>query len=230
MRDSNVTRAVAIGWDQRSNGEIAKLAEDRPEFVPVFGAQMKDIGKLIGTVEKDLKEGRCKGFKVFLGYDPIYPTSRILSPIYRFAEKYSVPVIFHTGDTWGPTTDKARVKFAHPLNIDDLAVAHKDMRILIAHSGNPWVDDTAEVIYKNENCYADISGWFLGNIETGYGELMRDKLNYMVQFAGSNKLMFGSDWPLIKIGKYTEFLEKSGLKRRYRENIAYRTAERFWGL
>ncbi len=229
LKQNGVSAAVAIGWNFGTNNTMAKLSEKNNRIIPIFGVHIDGISKYASVAQKALKEQKFKGFKIFLGYEYDYPYSRLFEPIYKLAEKYDVPVIFHTGDTWSPYV-RGRVKFSHPLGIDELAFKHPDMKILLAHSGNPWIDDAAEVIYKNENCYADISGWFLGNLEPGYKELMKSKLNTLVQFATSKKLMFGTDWPLINVDKYITFLKESGLKEEYIENIAYRTATKFWGV
>ncbi len=230
MDNSGVGSAVAIGWNFSTNEEIARIAEQDERFIPVFGIRIAEIETYIAAAKEEFKEGRFRGFKIFLGYEPVYPYDEMFEPIYGLAEKYGVPVIFHTGDTWNSMVNHARVRFAHPLNIDDVAVAHPDMKIVIAHSGNPWFEDTAEIIYKNENCYADISGWFLGDIEDIYGNMLAERLKFLVHYASSQKLMFGTDWPLIKLERYADFLKGCGMAESYIENIAHRTAEKVWDI
>ena len=74
--------------------------------------------------------------------------------------KYHLPVIFHTGDNWSTT---AKVKYAHPLRMDEVAVDHPEVRFVLAHFGNPWLIDAAEVVFKNPNVWADLSGLFVGS-------------------------------------------------------------------
>ena len=230
MDESKVKSAVAIGWNYSTNEEMARLAERNERFVPVFGVRTDEIKKYTEVAAKEFKKGRFRGFKIFLGYEPVYPYDRIFEPVYRLAERYGVPVIYHTGDTWNSMNGSARIRFAHPLNIDDVAVAHPDMKIVIAHSGNPWFDDTAEIIYKNDNCYADISGWFLKMVEKVQGDMLAERLRYLVHYSSSKKLMFGSDWPLISIEKYVKFLMRCDIDESHIENIAHRTAEGVWGI
>ena len=42
-----------------------------------------------------------------------------------------------------------------PLLVDDVAVDNPDVKFVMAHFGNPWLIDAAEVIYKNDNVWAD---------------------------------------------------------------------------
>ena len=70
-------------------------------------------------------------------------------PFYRLAEECNIPVIFHTGDT--ESTD-SKLKFAHPSGIDEIAVEYPQVNFLIAHLGNPWLMDAAEVDSKKREC------------------------------------------------------------------------------
>ena len=62
-----------------------------------------------------------------------------------------------------------KVRFAHPLNIDEIAVENPELTIIMCHLGNPWILDCQEILYKNQNVYADISG------------LVIEILNYMIK-------------------------------------------------
>lgn len=52
---------------------------------------------------------------------------------------------------------------AHPLLVDDIAVDFPKVKFVLCHLGNPWFQDAAQVLYKNDNVYADISGLTLGD-------------------------------------------------------------------
>jgi len=43
------------------------------------------------------------------------------------AIEYDVPVMFHSGDTYSPT---GRIKYSHPIHIDDLAVDFPELKIV----------------------------------------------------------------------------------------------------
>ena len=66
----------------------------------------------LDRVEQQLRQGRIKGFKAYLGYLPHGPASPGYVPYYRLAARYQIPVIFHSGDTYAAS---AKLKYAHPL-------------------------------------------------------------------------------------------------------------------
>ncbi len=86
-------------------------------------------------------------------------SDQVYQPIYELAKKYKLPVVFHTGDTY---SECGLLKYAHPLTLDEVAVTHREINLVMAHLGDPWCLDGAELIYKNSNMYADLSGFLLG--------------------------------------------------------------------
>jgi predicted TIM-barrel fold metal-dependent hydrolase len=162
-------------------------------------------------VEDVLKQGRVKAFKAYLGYMHYEPLSAGYRPYYRLAAKYNIPVIFHTGDTYSRV---AKLKFAHPLLIDEVAVDFPATKFVLAHFGNPWIMDAAQVVYKNKNVWADLSGILIGEAEDfarmrsdGVLERTIERVKQGIEYAEApDRFLFGSDWPLAPIALYRDFV------------------------
>jgi predicted TIM-barrel fold metal-dependent hydrolase len=171
------------------------------------------------AVEAQIVGNRSKivAFKAYLGYLHFGPEAPGYIPYYKLAEKYDLPVIVHTGDNWSTT---AKVKYAHPLRMDEVAVDFPEVRFVLAHFGNPWLTDAAEVIFKNPNVWADLSGLFVGGdeeIQAILGEakipdsapgLLITDLKKAIGYVGDpRKFLYGSDWPLAPMGSYRRLIE-----------------------
>ena len=115
------------------------------------------------------------------GYEAFYVHDPRMQVIYELAGEFGVPVMIHTGDTYDP---KGKVKYAHPLEVDEVAVDFPDVTFVICHLGNPWVTDAMEVIYKNENVVGDISGFTLGQFDERFEQYMLGVVKQVVAFAG----------------------------------------------
>lgn len=170
-----------------------------------------DLPKL----EEWLREKKIVGVKLYLGYQHFYPNEERCKPIYALCEKYGVPVVFHTGDTVS-YEKAAKVKYAHPLAIDDVAVDFPGVRFVIAHMGNPWLMDCTEVIYKNENVYTDLSGLVedAASLKSPYGKLMKQRIQDMIAYASPRKLIYGTDWPLAPMKDYIKFVKSLGIGKK----------------
>jgi hypothetical protein len=153
-----------------------------------------------------LQEGVIRGLKLYPGYEPFYPSDVKLTPVYALAEEFDVPVMIHSGDTYSP---RGKVKFSHPLHIDEVAVDFPRVKFVICHLGNPWLRDCMEVVYKNENVFADISGLVLGDFSDRFEEYMRKQLQEMLVW-GMNpaKILFGTDWPISSMESYLKFMDE----------------------
>lgn len=164
----------------------------------------------IHAIETELGKGHTAGIKIYAGYYPFYVYDDIYEPVYELAAKYELPVTIHSGDTY---SDRGLLKYSHPINIDELAVKHKEINFIIAHFGDPWIMDTAEIIRKNPNAYADLSGLIVGDFKTverfSKEQLFVEHIKRGLVYADSyGKVLFGTDWPLVQVKPYIEFIKK----------------------
>lgn len=195
--------------------------------IDIFDYGKKDLEELDGY----LKKGEIIGIKLYTGYQHFYPADKKCEPVYRLCQKYGAPVIFHSGDTLAGYVKNPKLKYSHPLHIDDVAADWPDLKIVIAHMGNPWLTDCAEVVYKNPNVFADISGLVVGDeFSKSYGKLIKSRIQELVAYVGSNKLMYGTDWPLCPMRSYVRFAKGLELNRADQEKLFYKNALNIFNL
>jgi uncharacterized protein len=179
------------------------------------------------NMEERIRDGLVKGIKLYPGYDKYPINDPSLEAVFRLAAKHDVPVVIHCGDTFARD---AKVRMAHPLLVDDVAVDYPDVRFVICHLGNPWFQDTAEVLYKNDNVFADMSGLILGDFTYEFERYLVTRVKDMIAYMGDpgRQLMFGTDWPLVEMGPYVRFLDTLELTDEARESVAWRTAAKLF--
>lgn len=184
----------------------------------------------VATVEKWLKSGAIYGLKFYTGYEYFYPNGPEIKPYLKVLEKYKKPVIFHSGDTYN-LEKGAKLKYAHPLHFDDVAVDFPNLPIIIAHLGYPWVIDAAEVVYKNKNVFSDCSGLAYGKLRKSDKELIKKLISTFIEYAGgSSKLIFGTDWSIVDQKDYTEFLNRLSFNPRDKAKFLSVTAVEIFGI
>lgn len=235
-RDAGVVLGIGMGLTE-TNGEgfpdkeVATpmgldLEEELPQQIVYcagvnpFHVTQDDINKL----EDELFKPNCVGIKIYLGYYPYYAYDDVYQPIYQLAKKHDVPVVFHCGDTY---SERGLLKYSHPLTLDEVAVMHRDVTFIMAHFGDPWVLDGAEVVYKNRNMYADLSGLVVGtdrdikrHLESRFFDHLRHALTFTDNY---QKFLFGTDWPLIPVQAYIDFI-KEVIPDEHHEDVFYNTA------
>lgn len=185
----------------------------------------------VPRIEKGLKSGFYKCLKIYLGYIPQYAYSASYEPAYRLAEKYKVPVVFHTGDTYD---SDGLLKYSDPLTIDEVAVKHRKITFVIAHCGNPWIQSAAEVAYKNSNVYLDGSAFMIDDINNKPKEsvekLVVEPLSWIFMYVEDpTKLMYGTDWPLVHMKDYLNAFKRA-IPKQYWKDVFHDNAIRVFKL
>lgn len=218
-----VLSSYKVNKDRPSTKEVVEAIEGRKNLGVVSGiSYLNYTHRDIREISEYLERGLIKGLKVYPGYEPFYPNDIRLKVVYEMAIEFDVPVMIHSGDTYAPT---GKVKYSHPLHIDDLAVDYPALKIVICHIGNPWIKDCMEVVYKNDNVYADISGLVLGDFEEKFERYMKKEIEEMITYAGDPKyLLYGTDWPISNMKSYLKFMSQLDLADDKKEFIMWKNA------
>lgn len=214
-----------FAWNSSPDDKIWLIGGINPYRLDAEG--LKDI-------EEALKAGKLKGLKIYLGYYHRFPDDEVYKPVYELAGKYGVPVVLHTGDTYSAN---AKVRFAHPLRIDDVAVDFREVTFVVAHLGNPWTIDAAELLYKNPNVYADLSGFLVGDAKyfadpknaAGIDHAV-DRIRRAFAWAENpRKFLYGSDWPLAPMKAYAAFIRRA-IPAEHHRRVFYENAKAVFKL
>jgi len=215
--------------DRPSVDDILAVVDGDPQIGVVAGVSYQNYrASDLAHLRTLLREGRIRGLKLYPGYEPFYVHDARMRVIYELAGEFGVPVMIHTGDTFDP---KGKLKYSHPLEVDEVAVDFRQVTFVICHLGNPWVTDAMEVIYKNENVVGDISGLTLGHFEERFERYMLQQLNEAVAFAGDpSSLLFGTDWPICDIGSYIRFVDQLALSEEETDLIYHLNSARIFNL
>lgn len=224
-----VLTSYLVNQDRPSAVKLLELLRDDPRIHVVEGVGVTNPDASDWeNVGLRLRERLTWGLKIYPGYEHVYPHDRAFQPAYDLAAKYRVPVMIHTGDTFAP---RAKLKYAHPLHVDEVAVDHPDVNFVICHVGNPWYPDTAEIIYKNDNVLADISGLVLEEFTAPLEKYMREELEELLLYSGEpDSILYGTDWPLVRMGPYLRFVEQLHLEPEHRAMLLGENAARLFRI
>ena len=216
------------------NNEIKKfILKNKEKFIGACTISPLEFTQNdLNVLEEEIKKNTFKAIKLFPGYEYFYPSQDECSSIYELAKRNNIPVLFHTGDTWG---SKTKLKYSQPLNIDEVAVSFPDVKFVICHLGNPWIMDAVEVAYKNKNVYADLSGFVIGKKDSfhkKFFEVWTKKIMEGICYDKTviDKLMFGTDYPLVKYDFCISFIRKLGLIKKEFNKIFFENSTKFFNI
>lgn len=209
--------------------DVVRKVEAQPNLFVVAGVSYLHYTQSdLRELSEFLQEGKVRGIKIYPGYEPFYPWDKRCKVLFDLCMEYDVPLMVHSGDTY---TAKGKLKYAHPLEVDEVAVDYPELKIIICHLGHPWLRDCMEVVYKNANVHADISGLVLGDFDSKFERWMKKEVEEVMLYAGDPSFfLYGTDWPLATMESYLEFMDKLNLPRRSKEQILYENALRLFRL
>ncbi len=207
---------------------LSDLAKKANSLFPVCAVNPNKITNSgFEKLKKAIKNKQVYGIKIFLSYYPVYGTDKRYSRFYKLAAEYDCPIIFHTGDT----RSDYMVKYAHPLQIDEIAVKFRNTKFIIAHLGNPWIRDASEVIYKNPNVFADLSALCIGSpAKHPSPDYVAKDIYYALDYVSdSSKFLYGSDWPLVKMKEYVKII-RNAVPKKHQRQIFFKNAKKLFNL
>ena len=114
------------------------------------------------------------------------------------------------------------VRGSNPMHLDDVAIDFPDMQIVMAHPSFPWQDEALSVATHKPNVWIDLSGWSPKYFP-----------KQLVQYANTllkDRILFGSDYPLITPERWMKDFEVAGFKPEVMPGILKGNAVRLLGL
>jgi predicted TIM-barrel fold metal-dependent hydrolase len=180
----------------------------------------------VERVRRLLAGGEVRGFKLHPPLQEFAPNDRAVYPFYEAVQESRLPVIFHTGHSGIGTGVRGgggiRLKYGAPMLIDDVAVDFPDMPIILAHPSFPWQDEAISICLHKPQVYIDLSGWSPKYFS-----------RTLVQYANTllrEKLLFGSDYPLITPDRWLRDFAALPIRDEVRRLILKENAIRLLGL
>jgi uncharacterized protein len=204
------------GKPRVSNDEVVQFANDNSDIAIPFASIDPHRGADgVQEAKRLVSAGIVRGLKLHPPVQQFFPNDRIAYPLYEVFAEAQLPVIFHTGHsgigTGVPGGGGIRLKYGNPLPIDDVAVDFPTLPIIMAHPSFPWQDEAISICLHKPNVYIDLSGWspkyFPPNLIQYSNTLLK------------NKVMFGSDYPLITPDRWLADFEKIAIREEVRPLI-----------
>ncbi|TWH73372.1 amidohydrolase family protein [Modestobacter roseus] len=227
---------VAFGVDSISqtgdelvptNEEVAELAAEHADVVIPFASIDPARGAAgVRQARRLITDHGVRGFKFHPNTQGFHPNDRKAYPLYEVIAEHGLIALFHTGQTGvgagTPGGGGIRLKYSNPMDVDDVAVDFPDMDIILAHPSFPWQDEALAVAMHKPRVHIDLSGWSPKYFPP-----------QLVRYANSllkNKVLFGSDFPVITPERWMKDAETIGLKDEVKPLIYKSNAARLLGL
>jgi uncharacterized protein len=205
------------------NDYVASIVQKYPEQFMGFASVDPWKGKLaIRELERSVKDLGLRGLKLHPTTQAFFPNDTRFYPLWQKATELGIPVLFHSGQTGvgsgTPGGGGYKLKYAHPLLLDDVAADFPDLTIIMAHPAVPWQEEQLAVALHKGNVYIDLSGWS--------PKYFRPVLVQYISSLLKEKALFGSDYPVLQPDRWLRDFDQLELKEEVRRKILLENAQK----
>lgn len=216
------------GRPPASNDYIADIAKKYAKQFVSFGSVDPWKGRAaLREISRCAEELGMRGLKFMPNTQEFFPNDIRFYPIWERAQELGLVVLIHSGTTGvgagSPGGGGVKLKYSQPIPyIDDVAADFPELRIIMAHPSWPWQEEQLAILVHKPNVYMDLSGWSPKYFQPS-----------LVQYANTliqDKVLFGSDYPVITPERWLRDFESAGFKDDVREKILISNAAGLLGI
>lgn len=110
-------------------------------------------------------------------------------PIYAKCCELDIPIMMQVGQNLIYQKDMRLPSVARPILLDRIAIDFPELRLIGIHVGIPWAEEMIAMAWKHENVFIGIDAYAPRHLPASV-------VRYMDSY-GADKVLFGTDWPVI---------------------------------
>jgi uncharacterized protein len=221
-----VDAGTRLGHAPNSTEDIVRGAARNNDVLIPFGSVDPHAPDALSRIRYLAGELGVRGWKFHPTLQDFDPSDHRYFPLYALLEELGLPVIFHTGQTGigarMPGGFGLRLSLSNPMLIDDVAAAFPALTIILAHPSVPWQDEALAIATHKANVFIDLSGWSPKYFSP---ELVRQARSRL-----SDKVLFGSDFPMITPDRWLGDFADLGISKDVEEKILLTNAVKVLAL
>ncbi len=225
MDKAQVVKGLICSWQNEhgvliSNDEVAECIRQYPDrFSGIASVPLNKPMEAILELRRCVHDLGFIGLRVVQWLWNLPPTHPYYYPLYTECIQLNIPICFQVGHT-GPLMPS---EVGRPIPyIDQVALDFPELKIVCGHIGYPWTTEMIAVTTKHQNVYIDTSAYSANRYPI-------ELIHYM-NHHGGNKVMFGTNYPMITPLKCLEDLDKLKLKEDVTAKFLYQNAEKVFQL
>ncbi len=216
-----------LGRPLVTNEEVRQLVDLAPDKFIGFAAVDPFRPDAVGQLEYAFEDLGLRGLKLHPSRQHFYPGDERLKPIYDLCEAGGKPIIFHSGLSWEPNT---LAKYSRPVEFEELAATRPKLKICLTQFGWPWVQETAMLMLKYPNVYADTGMLYFDNAREFYKQVFNHDLPATwIDRSLRHQVMFGSANPRFEQIRMADAIGRLGFRESTLELIRGGNALEFIG-
>ncbi|MFD4459668.1 amidohydrolase family protein [Nocardia sp. NPDC058480] len=221
MDEQGVEKAVLMYSMVKPSKTALEFVEARPDrfSLAVNGVDLlRPVASLreLTALVRDLPVTYTTTGPSFWGDGRYPPTDAVYYPLYYKCAEIGLPLCMNTGIPGPPIPGEVQ----NPIYLDRVCYQFPELRLCMIHGADPWWDTAIRLLIKYENLRLMTSAWS--------PKRLPDSLVHFMRTRGKNKVIFGSDWPVLALRRVVPEAEALDLPADVLDNYLYNNAQEFF--
>jgi predicted TIM-barrel fold metal-dependent hydrolase len=202
---------------------VAEAVNKHPDrFLGLAGLDATEGMKGVRELEKAVRDYGFIGAHYYPHWFELAPDHAKWYPFYAKCVELDVPVQLQVGQSmvYEPTHPLRSV--GRPITLDAVACDFPELKIVGIHVGIPWTEEMIAMAWKHPNVY-------IGTDAHAPKYWPESFVKYINSY-GQDKVLFGTDFPILDFQRARDEVEALGLKPVAKEKLLRGNAVRLYGL
>jgi predicted TIM-barrel fold metal-dependent hydrolase len=170
--------------------QVAKWCDRYPDrFSGLAGVDPYRGMQGLRDLEQAVREYGFIGAHLYPHWFRLAPDAALYYPYYAKCCELDVPVMMQVGQNLIYQKEVRLPSVARPILLDQIAIDFPELKLIGIHIGVPWTDEMIAMAWKHANVFIGIDAYA--------PKYLFPSLKHYMNSYGSDKVLFGTDWPVI---------------------------------
>ncbi len=152
----------------------------------------------------------------FWGDGQYPPSDAVYYPLYTKCAEIGLPLCINTGLPGPPIPGEVQ----NPIHLDRVCVRFPELKLCMIHGADPWWDVAIRLMLKYKNLRLMTSAWS--------PKRLPDSLLHYMRTRGPDKVIFASDWPVLRMHRVVPEALALDLPAEVLDNYLFNNANDFF--
>ena len=202
---------------------VARACEEYPDrFYGLAGIDPFDGMDGVRAFEDAVQNMGFIGAHLYPHWFELAPDHAKYYPFYAKCCELGVPIQMQVGQSMIYSKEYRTRSVGQPITLDAVACDLPELKLIGIHVGIPWHDEMISMAWKHENIYI--------GCDAHRPKYWPKSFTHYVNSYGQDKVIFGTDFPVLDFKKTTDDINEIGFKPEVRRKLMRDNAIRIYGL
>ena len=204
--------------------EVVSRAVDKypDRFLGLIGIDPYTGMEGVRALEYAVKNEGFIGAHLYPHWFELAPNHAKYYPFYSKCIELDIPIQMQVGQSLIYSKQQRCRSVGRPIYLDDVACDLPELKLIGSHVGIPWHDEMIAMSWKHENVFI--------STDAHSPKYWPDSVVRYINSYGQDKVIFGSDFPVLRFQRTVEEIDQLDLKPEVRRKFMRDNVVRIYGL